>query len=153
MLPIVVAMCCLVTGNVHAPSGAPLANAHIVVRGGVTRETTSDAKGDFSIIAGPGPQNVNALVQGYSPVTIALSLDHDTKLDVTLESLDSPKLRQIGSVTVDGRLTPITGTIPSITLTRADFDRLGEDRVVQGLAALPSATFARPDGGAARDRK
>jgi len=147
--PIILAMCCLVTGNVHTQSGAPLAGAHIVLHGAVAQQTTTDAAGNFSITAGPGARNVDAAAQGYSPVTIALSLDHDTKLDVTLEPLDSPKLRQIGSVTVDGRLTPIAGTIPSTTLTRADFDRLGEDRVVEGLQAVPSATFARPDGGAA----
>jgi outer membrane cobalamin receptor len=147
--PIIVAVCCLVAGNVHAQSGAPLANALVVVSGGVEHRTTTDARGDFSLMAGPGPHSVVASVQGYAPISVTLSLDNDTKIDVALEPLDSPKLRTIGSVTVDGRLTPITGTIPSTIVTRADFDRLGEDRVVQGLQALPSATFARPDGGAA----
>jgi outer membrane receptor protein involved in Fe transport len=65
-----------------------------------------------------------------------------------LEPLDSPKLRQIGGVTVDGRTAPIVGAIPSTGLTRSDFDLLGEDRIIDALQTLPGVTFARPDGGA-----
>jgi outer membrane receptor protein involved in Fe transport len=73
----------------------------------------------------------------------------DVPIQVALEPLDSPKLRQIGEVTADGRLTPIVGTIPSATITRSDLDRLGEDPIVDALQTLPGATFTRPDGGAA----
>ncbi|MBD5636119.1 MAG: TonB-dependent receptor, partial [Candidatus Eremiobacteraeota bacterium] len=70
-------------------------------------------------------------------------------LQVELEPLDSPKLRQIGTVTVDGRLAPISGEIPSVAVSRAEFDALGDDRIIDGLKDLPGLTFARPDGGAA----
>ncbi len=149
MHSIILAICCLITGNVHAQSGAPLSNVHIVLHGGAPLETVSDPSGEFSITAPPGAYRLDASVAGYSPVSVSLNVAGDSKVDVALEPLDSGKLRLIGSVTVDGRLTPVQGAIPSITVTRSDFDRLGQDRVVQGLQALPSATFARPDGGSA----
>ncbi|MDQ2908432.1 MAG: TonB-dependent receptor [Candidatus Eremiobacteraeota bacterium] len=141
--------CCLISGNVHAVSGTPLAGAGVVVRGATTTRSTADRKGDFSLHARPGSYEVDAAARGYAPVTVAVKADHDVDVQIALEPLDSPKLRQIGRVTVDGRLTPILGTIPSITLTRSDFERLGDDRIIDGLATLPGATFARPDGGAA----
>jgi outer membrane receptor protein involved in Fe transport len=142
-------MCCLISGFVHAQSGAPLANVHIVVAGPTASVANSDAKGGFSLTAAPGSYTLNASVRGYSSVTIALVLAHDVAVDVALEPLDSPKLRQLGTVTVDGRLAPIRGAIPSIDVSRADFAALGDDRVIEGLQALPSVTFSRPTGGSA----
>jgi outer membrane receptor protein involved in Fe transport len=146
--PILLAMCCLIGGNVHAISGAPLAGAQVEVRGATTVRTLTDAQGNFAVTAAAGTYEVAASARGYAPLTVAIRADHDTTVQVALEPLDSPKLRQIGRVTVDGRLTPVRGTIPSVTLTRSDFDLLGYDNVIQGLAQLPGATFARPDGGA-----
>jgi outer membrane receptor protein involved in Fe transport len=144
---LLLAMCCLISGNVHAISGAPLAGARIELRGG--SHTTSDARGDFALTAGPGHYQLAAAARGFAPVTVAVDADHDVPVQISLEPLDSPKLRQIGQVTVDGRLAPIVGAIPSAAITRSDLDLLGDDRIIDGLETLPGATFARPDGGAA----
>jgi outer membrane receptor protein involved in Fe transport len=144
---ILLAMCCLISGNVHAISGAPLGGARVEVRGGA--HTATDAQGNFALSAAPGKYQLAASARGYAPVTVAVDADHDIPVQVALEPLDSPKLRQIGEVTVDGRLAPIVGAIPSAVIARSDFDRLGEDRIVDALQTLPGATFARPDGGAA----
>ena len=149
MHPLVLAVCCMISGNVHAASGTPLANVGIVLRGSAAQPVTTDAKGNFSVLASPGSYELAASVRGYAPVTVAVKADHDVSVEVSLEPLDSPKLRQIGQVRVDGRLTPIQGTIPSVSLSRADFDLLGDDRIIDGLQTLPGTTFARPDGGAA----
>lgn len=149
MYSVLVAVCCMVSGNVHAISGTPLAGAGVVLRGTANAPVTTDRAGDFSLLVRPGSYLLGASVRGYAPVTVAVKADHDVNVQVALEPLDSPKLRQIGFVTVDGRLAPIVGAIPSVTLTRSDFDRLGNDRIIDGLQTLPSATFARPDGGAA----
>ncbi len=138
-----------VNGTVHAQSGAPLVNVRIILSGPTTTETTSDLKGNFSLSASPGPYVLNASVRGYASVTIALTLSRNVFVDVALESLNSPTIRQIGTVTVDGRLTPLRGAIPAIDISRADFDQLGDDRVIEGLQAIPSATFSRPTGGSA----
>jgi outer membrane receptor protein involved in Fe transport len=146
---LLLAVCCLISGNVHAQSGQPLAYASISVRGPVTARTSSDAHGNFSLSEPVGSYLVSASAGGYAPMTIGLQLQHDVTLEIALEPLNSPQLRQIGTVTVNGRLAPIVGAIPSIDVARADLDLLGDSRVVDGLMALPSVTFERPNGGAA----
>jgi outer membrane receptor protein involved in Fe transport len=146
---VVLAVCCMISGNVHAVSGTPVSGAHVVLQGPVPGDVSTDANGDFTLTVRPGAYRLAASALGYASLTVEVDADHDVKLEIALEPLDSPKLRQIGAVTVDGRLAPIAGTIPSITVTRADLDALGEDRIVEGLQQLPGATFTRPDGGAA----
>ena len=148
MPAIILALCCTIAGTIHAHSGTPLPGVRVEVRGPADVSATSGAHGDFSLTAPPGHYVLSASARSYAPVTISLAVNQDVSLDIALESLDSPELRQIGTVTVDGRLVPIQGTIPSTTLSRADFDRLGDDRVIDGLAAVPSVTFSRPTGGA-----
>jgi outer membrane receptor protein involved in Fe transport len=143
---LLLAMCCLISGNVHAVSGTPLAGARIELHGGA--HTTSDAHGDFALTAAPGTYELAAASRGFASETVEITADHDVPVQFALEPLDSPKLRQIGQVTVDGRLAPIVGTIPSAVITRSDLDLLGEDRIIDGLQTLPGATFTRPDGGA-----
>ena len=149
MHAVVLAVCCMISGNVHAVSGTPVSGAHLVLQGPVPADVSTDANGDFTLTVRPGAYRLAASALGYASLTVAVDADHDVKLEIAREPLDSPKLRQIGAVTVDGRLAPIAGTIPSITVTRADLDALGEDRIVEGLQQLPGATFTRPDGGAA----
>jgi outer membrane receptor protein involved in Fe transport len=149
MHALILAVCCLATGHVHAMSGAPLAGVAVTLHGAQSASTASDERGDFSVQVPPGQYQVSVAVRGYIPVTLALHVTHDTTVDVALEPVDAPTLRVIGRVTVDGRLAPVQGAIPSIDVNRDDFDRLGDDRVVEGLQDLPGATFTRPDGGAA----
>lgn len=143
------AVCCTVTVHVHTPSGAPIAGAQVVMHGPHTYSASTDASGDVSLTTGGGTYQVDATAKGYTGVSIDLFLRDTAAVDVTLQPLDAPTLRVIGTVTVDGRLTPIRGAIPSVTVTRADMDRLGDDRAIDALMALPGATFTRPDGGGA----
>lgn len=150
MHPLILAACCIVSGHVHSAEGDPIAQAHIVMRGTTTIETTSDMRGDFSIHANPGTYAMHASERGYSSVAIAtVNVDHDVTIDVALEPIDAPTLRTIGTVYVDGRLATVQGAVPSIALTRADSTRLGQSRAAEGLMAVPSVTFSHPDGGAA----
>lgn len=147
MHALLLAACCLLSGQVHAGSGAPVADANVLLHGAARRNATTDSAGTFSVEMPPGDYQLDVTARGYGSVTIDLKVDHDTKVAVTLQPLDAPTLRTIGTVTVDGRLAPLRGTIPSITLTRDDMARLGDDRVVQSLVAVPSVTFAYPNGG------
>lgn len=149
MHALLLAFCCTVTVHVHTPSGAPLSGAHVVLHGPKTYTQVTDNSGNAAFTAEGGTYNVDATASGYTGVSIDLFLRETAAVDVTLEPLDSPTLRTIGTVTVDGRLTPIRGVIPTAIVTRADMDRLGDDRVVDALMALPGATFTRPDGGSA----
>ncbi len=145
----ILALCCSIAGSVRSVSGAPVAGSRIVIDGAAAIAATTDADGDFALTQPPGPHRVSATARGYAPLTIAVNGDRDVRVAFALEPLDSPQLRRIGGATVDGGLATIVGTVPSVTLSRASLDALGDDRVVDGLATLPSVTFARPDGGGA----
>jgi outer membrane receptor protein involved in Fe transport len=147
MLLAAVVFCCSVTGNVHAVSGAPLAGAHVVLQGASTERASTDARGAFGVVVKPARYQLEATAEGYAPVRVGVDATHDVNVQIALEPLDSPKLRQVGQVSVDGRLTPTQGTIPSVTITRADLDRLGDDRIVDALQSVPGTTLTRPDGG------
>jgi hypothetical protein len=139
---LLLAVCCTVTIHVQGPSGAPLAGAHVVMRGPQTTSTSTDSSGDATLTTTQsGTYQVDSSAEGYLGVSIDLFLTDVSKVNVVLEPLDAPTLRLIGTVTVDGRLTPIRGVIPSVTVSRADMDRLGDNRVVDALLALPGATF------------
>jgi hypothetical protein len=97
----------LISSNVHAISGAPLAGAPVEVRGGA--RTSTDANGDFTLTVSPDRYQLNAAARGYAPLAAAVDANRDVRVQIALESLDSLKLRQIGAVS--GRLAPIVGTI------------------------------------------
>ena len=70
MLPVLLAACCLVGGNVHSPSGAPIASAHISLRGPTTLSTTTDAKGNFSVQIPAGRYDLTVVAPGYATLTV-----------------------------------------------------------------------------------
>jgi hypothetical protein len=149
MLAFLFAACCVVSGNVHADGGQPVAGARVEAHGAATVATRTDAHGGYSLHVAPGAYRLTTTARGYTSIAIDTAANADETVSFTLEPLDSPKLRLIGTVVVDGRLTPVQGALPSTTVTRDDFALLGDDRIIDGLEQLPGATFTRPDGGAA----
>lgn len=150
MLVLLAALCCLVSGTVHSASGAPIADAKIVLTGSASANATSDAQGRFSLQAAPGTYHLDAFRRGYAPVTVSpVKVNGDTTLDVVLESVDSPQLRTIGTVKVNGRLARTSGAIPSVIMTRADLERTGGDRITEGLLDIPSLDIQYPHNGGA----
>jgi hypothetical protein len=132
-------MCCLLGRNIHPLSGTPIAGGSKCV---AVRNTSSNARGDFSHTAGQPLPN-RCFGSQIRALTVALDANHDLPVHLALERLDSPNLRQIGQVTVDGRLAG-----------RRD-ESLGRDplgprstrcRLHRHAADLNEATFARPDG-------
>jgi outer membrane receptor protein involved in Fe transport len=143
------ALCCTISGNVRAASGAPLAGARVEVSSAQPARSISDRSGRFELTVKPGQYELDASSEGFASVSVSLDATHDATVQITLEPVDSPKLRQIGTVTVDGRLAPNRGAIPAVTFTRSSLDALGDDRIVDGLQMLPGTALTRPDGGAA----
>jgi outer membrane receptor protein involved in Fe transport len=142
------ALCCLVSGHVLSSAGAPVAHAAVDLSGTSIVATRTDAAGAFSVRIDPGTYHIHARAPGYAPTYAGpIVIDHDARIDVSLESLDSTQLRLIGSVRVDGKLALQRDAVPSINVSRNDMEILGLDRITQGLLAVPSVTFARPDGG------
>lgn len=149
MLPLLVAVCCLVGGTVHAPSGAPIARAALTLRGPKTVETTTDAKGNFSVVIPPGRYDLTVVAYGYAAVTVNTGeVAEGSHIDVVLEPSDTPKLRTIGSVTVNSGFTLNRDVIPEMEVSRAQMDALGYTQVLEGLQQVPSVIIQRPDAGA-----
>lgn len=149
MLTTLIAACCLIGGVVHAPSGAPIANAQITLRGPQPVSTTTDAKGSFSAQVAPGRYALIAIAAGYAPVTVNTGpVQEGSHFDVVLEPSDAPKLRTIGQVTVDGGYTLDRNVIPEMDVSRAQMDALGYTQVLEGLQQVPSVVIQRPDAGA-----
>ena len=144
MHALLLAFCCTVHGARSLTGGAPLSGAHVALHGPKTYTQVTDHRGNASFSPVAGTYNVDTAASGYTGVSIDLFLRDSAAVDVTLEPLDAPTLRTIGTVTVDGRLTPIRGVIPSVTVTRADMDRLGDNRVVDALMALPGQRLRAP---------
>ncbi len=153
MLP-VSALCCWLTGFVHTPAGAPVAGARITVETRPPRFATTDARGRFALRTPAGTYGIAVTAPGYAGVQIAdvriagAALAQATRLDVTLDPLDTGAIRTVAKVTVNGRLVLSHSAIPTVVVDRTQMDALGVSRIVDALAAVPSLTFTRPDGGA-----
>jgi outer membrane cobalamin receptor len=139
----------LVGGQVHTPTGAPIAQAHVIFQGQTSAETTTDPKGNFSISVPAGRYAVTAIARGFATLSFdSGEIVKDSRMDVVLEPADSPKLRTIGSVTVNGGFALARNVIPEANVSRSQMDALGYTNVLEGLAQVPSAVIQRPDSGA-----
>jgi outer membrane cobalamin receptor len=111
-------------------------------------QTVSDSKGDFSLSLPPGRYNLTATARGYASITVNTGeINGDSRITVVLEPGDSPKLRTIGQVTVNGQFTLNRNVIPEMDVSRAQMDALGYAQVLQGLQEVPSAIIQHPDAG------
>ncbi|HLI96804.1 MAG TPA: TonB-dependent receptor [Candidatus Baltobacteraceae bacterium] len=150
MFALLAAACCLLTGTVHSPSGAPISDAQIALHGKTTQQTTSDARGEFSMQTNPGTYRLDAMRRGFAPVSVSpVVVNGDTKVEVVLDPADSPKLRTIGSVTVNGGFTLQRNAIPEVDVSREQMDALGYTNVIESLGQVPSLVLQHPDAGAA----
>ncbi|MBV8435343.1 MAG: TonB-dependent receptor [Candidatus Eremiobacteraeota bacterium] len=142
-------VCCLIVGGVHTPSGAPIAQASVLISGPTSRRTQSDAKGGFSLIVPPGRYDLSASARGYASVTVNTGdIVRDSHIDVVLEPANSPKLRTIGQVTVNGSIVLDRNVIPEVSVSRTQMDALGYTGVLDALQEVPSVVIHRTDSGA-----
>jgi outer membrane cobalamin receptor len=140
--------CCGISGTVHSADGAPL-RAHVQLAGPSRAAVDSDANGRFSATVPAGAYRITIVSPGYAAAQTDVVVHEGERIDVALEPLGTGRLREIGRVTVDGRLAVQRTTVPSREISRAELDALGYDRVVEALAGIPSVKVTRPDSGAA----
>ncbi|HKE37302.1 MAG TPA: TonB-dependent receptor, partial [Candidatus Baltobacteraceae bacterium] len=149
MLHVLIAACCLITGNVHTPAGAAIAQASLVFSGPKAFRTESDAKGTFSASLPPGRYDLTVSASGFATVTVNTGdIDRDSSIEVVLEPANSPKLRTIGQVTVNGGYSLVRNAIPEFDVSRSQMDALGYTSVTDALQQVPSVIIQRPDSGA-----
>ncbi|MDB5071710.1 MAG: hypothetical protein JWM87_2821 [Candidatus Eremiobacteraeota bacterium] len=148
-LPLLIAAavgCCSVTGVVRSADGVPL-RAHVHVAGPAKADTDSDPRGNFVLDLPQGAYRLTITAPGFAAADTDVVVHEGERIEVALDPLGSGRLREIGRVTVDGRLSVSRSSVPTREITRADMDASGYDRVVDALANVPSLTFARPGGG------
>ena len=149
MLPILVAACCLIGGSVRTPAGAPLAQAQLTFRGPKSTTASTDAKGTFSVVVPAGRYDLTVVAKGYANVTVNTGeLNDGARISVVLEPSDTPKLRTIGEVTVNGGFTLDRSVIPEMDVSRAQMDALGYSQAYEALEEVPSVVLQHPDSGA-----
>jgi len=134
---------------VHAPSGAPIAGATLTFSGPKSAVTRSDTQGNFSIELPGGRYDLAVAAKGYASVTVNTGeLTEGAHVAVVLEPADTPKLRTIGVVTVNGQYTLDRSVTPETVIPRSQMDAVGDVTVTQGLEDVPSAIVQHPDAGA-----
>ena len=138
--------CCGVAGVVHSADGAPL-RAHVHFAGSSKADAESDARGQFALNVPAGAYRVTITSAGFAAAQTDVVVHEGERIEVALDPLGAGRLREIGRITVDGRLAVSRSTVPTREITRADMDASGYDRVVDALANVPSLTLARPGGG------
>jgi outer membrane cobalamin receptor len=149
MLHMLLGVCCLIVGSVHTPSGAPIAQASLVFsEGPKPAQTVTDAKGAFSVTVAPGRYDLTASAGGYATVTVNTGdINGDSRIDVVLEPANSPKLRTIGEVSVNGGYALVRNAIPEFDVSRNQMDALGYSDATEALQEVPSVILQRPDSG------
>lgn len=149
MLPMLIAACCMIGGTVQTPGGAPIARAQVSLRGPASAHTTTDVKGNFSVQAPPGRYDLTVVARGYATVTVNTGdVGDGAHVVVVLEPSDTPKLRTISEVSVNGGYTLDRNVIPEMDVSRAQMDALGYTQVIEALQQVPSVVIQRPDAGA-----
>jgi outer membrane cobalamin receptor len=147
---LLLAVCCILNVHVHAPSGAPIAHAQIVLSGPAHVIAASDAVGNARIQAPPGRYDLTVTARGFVPATVDTGsiVAASNVVDVALEPSNSPKLRVIDKVTVNGWTALDRNVVPSTVVTRAQMDALGYQNVLESLGEVPSTIIQHPDSGA-----
>jgi outer membrane cobalamin receptor len=146
---VLLAACCLVGGTVHSPSGAAIAGAEVTLRGPQTFTTSTDDKGSFTVTIPAARYDLTVVAHGYATVTVNTgNVGEGAHIDVVLEPSDTPKLRTIGVVTVNGGFTLTRDVVPEFSVSRAQMDALGYTQVSEALQQIPSVVIQRPDAGA-----
>lgn len=146
---LLLAVCCLIGGHVSGANGAPVSHVRIVLDGPKHLDTSSDASGNFAVEVPPGRYRLTAFARGFATVTVDTGkIASDSRIEVTLEPADSPQLRTIGSVTVNGGFTLQRNAIPEVDISREHMDALGYSNVIESLRQVSSVIIHSPDAGA-----
>ncbi len=97
----------------------------------------------------PGRYTVGANAGGFIAIQADIGeIDRDSTVNVALEPADSPKLRTIGEVRVNGGYGLVRSAVPEMSVSRSEMDALGYSTVLQGLQQIPSVVIQHPDSGA-----
>lgn len=117
-----------VTGTVRDPSGASVANAQVAVTAadrGITRSTTTNSEGEYSVPAlPPGSYNLSVTAQGfkkYTATNVVLNVAQKARVDVSLQvGATTTEVTVLGEsvAQVETQSSDLTGTVTGKQITQ-----------------------------------
>ncbi len=130
------------SGTVADASGAPIANASVVVDGERDRTVSTDESGAWSAAVLAGDYSVSASAFGYltsAPAAVTVDVDATETVAITLES--APRHAVTGTVELEGSGEPVAGT--PVTLRGSPFEpaTTGADGTFE-FADVPEGTYS-----------
>ena len=143
-----------ITGTALDESGSPVSGASVMIRGGQTYTTTTDAKGSFTVEnIEPGLYIVSIRKAGYETATqpdFAIFSGEVEKVAVTMHSATLTTLRTIASIRAVGRGTFNTSAASVSTISAATYANQGQQQVTRVLNQVPGVQISLP-GNSAND--
>lgn len=137
-----------VQGTVLDETGAPVAGATVTARGVASYNTTTDAKGTFSIAnMAPGLYELVFSKPGYDTAReadFAVFSGEAAKLAVTMHTATLTSLRTIATVRAIGRGTFNTSTAAVNTVPAETFKDYGSPQVMRVLNQIPGTQASLP---------
>ena len=131
-----------INGAVHAPSGAPIANATIIASGPATQKTSTDASGNFTLSVPAGLYRIDVSKGGYLSATetdVTVLAGSSVPLNVVLQLADLSSLRTIARVTTSARSSINTGAAAISIVGRQEFANLASPQINDVVERIPGA--------------
>lgn len=140
-----------VTGTVADETGAPVSGASVVLRGPITKNTTSDAAGAFSITNIPSGSYVLSVTKGGYSTAIQNDIivlgGQTVNLAVRMSTITFSSLRTIASVRTTGRALN-TSAASVNEVTTATFIDQAQPQVTRVLNQVPGLQISFPSNSA-----
>ncbi|HEU5481231.1 MAG TPA: carboxypeptidase-like regulatory domain-containing protein, partial [Candidatus Tumulicola sp.] len=131
-----------ISGSIHDVSGAAIANATIIASGPATRQSSSDAAGNFSLSVPAGIYRVDITKGGYLAATetdVTVLAGASVPLTVTLQQADLSSLKTIARVTTSARSSINTGAAAIAIAGRQEFANLASPQINDVVERIPGA--------------
>lgn len=136
-----------IAGSVRDTAGDPVAGAQIVVSGPASRQTTSDARGTFTVAQlPPGIYRIDINKGGFTPATadnVTVLSGESVPITVTLEPASLSSLKTIARVSTSARSSINTGAAVQTFTPRQQFATLANPQINNVVQRIPGAVVER----------
>ena len=135
-----------ISGTVHGTTGAPIADATVIVSGVVSQRTASDASGKFSLTLPAGFYRLDVSKGGFLTATqtdLAVLTGENLPVDVMLQPADLSSLKTIARVTTSARSSINTGTAAIAIAGRQEFANLASPQINDVVERIPGADIEK----------
>jgi hypothetical protein len=133
------------TGSVHDGAGAAVSGARVIVRGGTSQTTTTDANGAFTVSVPPGLYRVSIDKGGYNGVALSdvtAAAGTSTPVTVTMTQVSLESLSTIGTVTTrSGGSSINAGPAQASIVSAQQFADLQSPTINDVLQRVPGLTI------------